>query len=419
MKAPSNNTEDHDPSSASGQQDSRGQNAVPTGSRSSNSDQFRLRGDPPRVTRLSRKFLLGLGGTAAIAIAAALGYGLHTTRQDGDDNNSANLYDAQNHNVANGLSSLPSSYAGLKTNNVPQLGKPLPGDLGTVMVNPHTNAASGETNNMDSASQRQAQIQQAALTSKLFIQADRQPNNQNNSGANSIPGTDMSSSSATTTAAPTDTKTAFMDQPTNRNTVSPERLQQPVSPYVVQAGTIIPAALITGIRSDLPGQIIAQVTQNVYDSPTGHYLLIPQGAKLIGEYQNSISFGQNRVLLVWTRLIMPDGNSIVLDRLPGTDTQGYAGLYDQVNNHWGSLLAGAVLSTILSVAAEAGTSDSENNLAQALRMGASNSVSQTGQQIVQRELDVQPTLTIRPGFPVDVMVTRDLALQPYNQGSPQ
>ena len=380
-------------------------------------DGFRLRGDSPRVTRLSRKFLLSLGGVSAIAIAAALGYGLHTNRVAG--NSSANLYDTQNHDVADGLSTLPSSYAGLKTNNVPQLGKPLPGDLGTIMVNPHTNAASGEATGTDSAAQRQAQIQQAALTSKLFIQADRQPNSQNSASTNNMPGNDMPSSSATitATATPTDAKTAFMDQPVNRNTVSPEQLQQPVSPYVVQAGTIIPAALITGIRSDLPGQIIAQVTQDVYDSPTGRYLLIPQGAKLIGQYDSSVTIGQDRVLLVWTRLIMPNGDSIVLDRLPGTDTQGYAGLYDQVNNHWGSLFAGAILSTILSVGAEAGTSDSENNLAQALRMGASNSISQTGQQIVQRELDVQPTLTIRPGFPVDVMVTRDLALQPYTQGN--
>ncbi len=210
-----------------------------------------------------------------------------------------------------------------------------------------------------------------------------------------------------------------MNAPVDRNTISPDRLQKPASPYVVQAGTIIPAALITGIRSDLPGQIIAQVTQDVYDSPTGRYLLIPQGTKLIGQYDSSVTFGQSRVLLVWTRLIMPDGESIVLDRLPGADTQGYAGLYDQVNNHWGMLFEGAILSTILSVGVEAGTSDSENNLAQAIRMGASNSISQTGQQIVQRELDVQPNLTIRPGFPVDVMVEADLVLKPYGQEKTQ
>jgi len=176
---------------------------------------------------------------------------------------------------------------------------------------------------------------------------------------------------------------------------------------------VIPAALITGIRSDLPGQITAQVTESVYDSPTGRTLLIPQGARLIGQYDNSVAFGQSRVLLVWTRLILPDGKSIVLERQPGADTEGYAGLEDDVDYHWGSLFKAAVLSTLLSVGAETGSSNSEDNLAQAIRQGASNSVSQTGQQIVRRQLNIQPTLTIRPGFPVRVIVTRDLVLSPY------
>jgi len=213
-----------------------------------------------------------------------------------------------------------------------------------------------------------------------------------------------------------DRKTAFLDAATDKRTVSPDRLEAKASPYVVQAGTVIPAALITGIRSDLPGQITAQVTEAVYDSPTGHYLLIPQGAKLIGQYDSSVAFGQSRILLVWTRIIMPDGTSIVLERQPGADTQGYAGLEDEVDNHWGMLFKAAVLSTLLSVGAEAGTSQNENNLVQAIRSGASNSISQTGQQIVQRQLNIQPTLTIRPGFPVRVIVTRDLVLAPYGQG---
>ena len=213
-----------------------------------------------------------------------------------------------------------------------------------------------------------------------------------------------------------DRKTAFLNASTDKRTVSPDRLDAKASPYVVQAGTVIPAALITGIRSDLPGQITAQVTEAVYDSPTGQYLLIPQGAKLIGQYDSSVAFGQSRILLVWTRIIMPDGTSIVLERQPGADTQGYAGLEDEVDNHWGMLFKAAVLSTLLSVGAEAGTSQNENNLVQAIRSGASNSISQTGQQIVQRQLNIQPTLTIRPGFPVRVIVTRDLVLAPYGQG---
>ena len=185
------------------------------------------------------------------------------------------------------------------------------------------------------------------------------------------------------------------------------------SPYVVQAGSVIPAALITGIRSDLPGQITAQVTENVHDSPTGRILLIPQGTRIIGQYDNGVGFGQRRVLLVWNRLIFPNGRSIVLERQTGADAEGYAGLEDGVDYHWGELFKAAVLSTILSVGASAGTSGSDSDLVSALREGASDSISQTGRQIVQRQLNIAPTLTIRPGFPVRVIVTRDLVLEPY------
>ncbi|MET4072447.1 type IV secretory pathway VirB10-like protein [Bradyrhizobium sp. S3.2.6] len=129
-----------------------------------------------------------------------------------------------------------------------------------------------------------------------------------------------------------------------------------------------------------------------------------------------MAFGQSRILLVWTRIIMPDGNSIALERQPGADTGGYAGLEDEVDNHWGMLFKASVLSTMLSVGAEAGTSQDENNLVQAIRSGASNSINQTGQQIVQRQLNIQPSLTVRPSFPVRVIVTRDLVLAPYRKG---
>jgi len=210
-----------------------------------------------------------------------------------------------------------------------------------------------------------------------------------------------------------DRKLAFVNAAVDKRTISPDRLQAPASPYVVQAGSLISGALLTGIRSDLPGQITGQVTENVYDSPTGRYLLIPQGAKLIGIYDSQVTFGQSRVLLVWTRLIMPNGQSIVLNRQQGADPQGFSGLEDEVDNHWGELFKAALLSTLLSVGSEAGTSGQENDLIQAIRQGASNSISQTGQQIVGRQLNIQPTLTIRPGFPIRVIVNRDLVLAPY------
>ena len=171
--------------------------------------------------------------------------------------------------------------------------------------------------------------------------------------------------------------------------------------------------MITGLRSDLPGQITAQITEAVYDSPTGKVLLIPQGARLIGQYDAQVAFGQSRALLVWNRIVMPNGRSIVLERQPGADPEGYAGLQDQVDNHWGALFKAALLSTILSVGSEAGTSNDENSLVDAIRRGASDSISQTGRQVVGRSLQVQPTITVRPGFPVRVIVTRDLVMEPY------
>ena len=378
---------------------------------------LRLRGERPRVTRLSRRVLIGLGAVSALAVAGALGYALQTRNaaQTGQE-----LLSTQNRPSAEGLAGLPKDYTGLPR-QAPPLGPPLPGDLGKPILNagaaPNT-VTPGTT--PDPEAQRRAQEIEAARLSRLFAQTNQQPQ----------PVGLAAPTAAGTTAGPTptppvdagaaqnmqDRKTAFLNASTDKRTVSPDRLDAKASPYVVQAGTVIPAALITGIRSDLPGQITAQVTEAVYDSPTGKYLLIPQGAKLIGQYDSSVAFGQSRVLLVWTRIIMPDGSSIVLERQPGADTQGYAGLEDEVDNHWGMLFKAAVLSTLLSVGAEAGTSQNENNLVQAIRSGASNSISQTGQQIVQRQLNIQPTLTIRPGFPVRVIVTRDLVLAPYGQG---
>src|SRR6202051_2610115 len=160
----------------------------------------------------------------------------------------------------------------------------------------------------------------------------------------------------------------------------------------------------------------AQVTENVFDSPTGRFLLVPQGTRLIGVYDSQVSFGQSRVLLVWTRLIMPNGRSIVLDRQPGADTAGYAGLEDEVDNHWGALFKAALLSTLLGVGSELGSTTgtgSNRDVISALRRGSSDSLNQTGQKVVQQNLNIQPTLTVRPGFPVRVIVNRDLVLEPY------
>ncbi|RST10662.1 TrbI/VirB10 family protein, partial [Streptomyces sp. WAC04770] len=140
----------------------------------------------------------------------------------------------------------------------------------------------------------------------------------------------------------------------------------------------------------------------VYDSITGRILLIPQGARLIGEYDSQITAGQTRVLLAWDRLILPDGRSIVLERQPGTDAAGYAGLQDRVDQHWGNMLKAAAISTLLGIGSEMATNNN-SSLVQALRYGTQDTINQTGQQIVRRQLDVPPTLTIRPGYPLRIV----------------
>jgi type IV secretory pathway VirB10-like protein len=367
---------------------------------------MRLHAPRPPVTRLSRKVLVGLGLVASTAILAALGFALwphRSTLPTQTVNTSSN-------NTPEGLASLPHDYAGL-AQPAPKLGPPLPGDLGKPMLNAGISAPGMPAPALTPEQQRVAQERDAARTSHLFATT-----NVSQAVAPTAPA--VQPPIATTPSAPSgsadaDHKLAFLGGPADHQTQSPDRLQPTPRPFVLQAGAVIPAALITGLRSDLPGQITAQVTENVYDSQTGKILLIPQGARLIGQYDAQTTFGQSRALLVWNRLILPNGRSVVLERQPGTDSEGYAGLEDQVDEHWGSLFEAAILSTILSVGAEAGTSNSENNLAQAIRQGASQNFNQVGQQVVGRSLNVQPTITIRPGFPVRVMVTHNLVLEPY------
>ncbi|MFG1379690.1 TrbI/VirB10 family protein [Xanthobacter autotrophicus] len=382
---------------------------------------MRLRPEPPRVTRLSRKVLAGLGLFAGLGIGGALIYALQARKDHGP---SQELYATDIKATPDGLAGLPKDYTG-----IPKLGPPLPGDLGRPILNAQTAAqppipSMGGMPNpaLSPEEQRQQQETEAARTGRLFAQTNTRPaspavvQQAGITSASSAPAADLTSLGlAPQAATPTaqERQTAFLNQAVDRRTVSLDRVAAPASANILQAGAVIPAALITGIRSDLPGQITAQVTENVHDSPTGRILLIPQGTRIIGQYDNGIGFGQRRVLLVWNRLIFPNGRSIVLERQPGADAEGYAGLEDGVDYHWGELFKAAVLSTILSVGASAGTSGSDSDLASALREGASDSISQTGRQIVQRQLNIAPTLTIRPGYPVRVIVTRDLVLEPY------
>jgi type IV secretory pathway VirB10-like protein len=388
---------------------------------------LRLRPERPPVTRLSRKVLMGLAAVAAILISGALIWGLYQGQKK--PAGGTEKYNTENRPTPDGLTALPRDYTGLTRSNlspiapgVPVLGPPLPGDLGRPIHNAQV-AAPGEPA-VDTEQQRVVQETEAARTSRLFATTNARERPTSPTALPPTTPADQSAGSLTGRVEPPpydsdsllnmqDRKLAFLTGPVDRKTVSPDRLVNPASRYVVQAGAVIPAALITGIRSDLPGQVTAQVTEHIYDSPTGRYLLIPQGSKLIGVYDSQISFGQDRVLLVWTRLIMPNGRSIVLERQPGADTQGFAGLEDEVDHHWRRLFKAAALSTLLGVGAELGAANNDSAILTALRRGSTDSLNQAGQQVVRRNLNIQPTITIRPGFPVRVIVNRDLVLAPY------
>ncbi|OCC23751.1 conjugal transfer protein TraI [Croceicoccus estronivorus] len=376
---------------------------------------FQLRGDPPRVMRLSRKALALMGVVGGLGIGGSLIYAL----KPAGEKEAKELYSTESRTTSETITSGPRDYS-----QAPKLGPPLPGDLGgpivsaqqrgeNVPVPPVGGQPDPRAQVEEAARQRAQQERDAARMSGVFLGGS-------SVGAAAMPplpnlavATPDAAAPQTADVAQSDqaAKRAFMAQASSRRTVSVERLTAPASPNIVQAGSIIPAALITGIRSDLPGQITAQVTANVYDSPTGRILLIPQGARLVGEYDSEIAAGQTRVLLAWDRLIMPDGRSIILERQPGADAAGYTGLQDRVNQHWGNLLKAAAVSTLLGVGAELGA-DSEDDLTRALRRGSQDTINQTGQQIVRRQLNVQPTFTIRPGHPLRVVLTRDLVLEP-------
>lgn len=213
-----------------------------------------------------------------------------------------------------------------------------------------------------------------------------------------------------------DDKRQFMDEKRDTGTLQ-SRLTLPATPTVVSAGTLIPALFLTGISSDLPGQITAQVSQPVYDTPTGRHVIIPQGSVLIGAYDSRVTFGQNRVLLVWQRLRFPNGSSLDLEGMAGVDLSGYAGVSDKVNNHWGKVLSSVLLSSTVAAAVATAEGDSfsafQRDAGQAASQGAAQQINQAGAQLLQRSINVQPTLEIRPGQRVAVMVNKDLALSPY------
>jgi len=210
-------------------------------------------------------------------------------------------------------------------------------------------------------------------------------------------------------------KLSFLKSGTETQIYNPHVLQKPVSPYQLMAGTIIAASLVSGLSSDLPGFVIAQVTENVYDTVSGRHLLVPQGSRLVGKYDNVVAFGQERALVVWQRIILPDGSSVVIDNLPATDTGGYAGLADEVDLHTWKLLKGIALATVLSVGSQLAFGSSDSDLVKALQQSTQSTTNRAGQRLVERNLNVQPTITVRPGWPLRVIVHKDIVLRPYRE----
>lgn len=193
--------------------------------------------------------------------------------------------------------------------------------------------------------------------------------------------------------------------------------RDPASPYLVMAGTTIPALMIGGINSDMPGMVIGQVAENVYDTATGNNLLIPQGARLIGQYDNTVSLGQTRVAVIWQRIIYPDASSIDLGTMEGADQGGYAGFHDQVNTHFWSKLGGAMLLSIAGAGVQLSQPQAVNgqnyNSQQIAAAALGQQFAQLGAEYARAGLSVPNTLEIRPGYRFVVMVNKDMHLRPY------
>lgn len=304
------------------------------------------------------------------------------------------------------LSDLPSSYA-----DAPKLGPPLPGDLGRPILRAQERTEDAVTPSArDAARQQRLADIKAARESGLMVQI---ATGRGAAAPAQVAAIEPLPSAAGITPTIAGTRkeqfASALDRSGDHNSGG---LAAPLSPNSLLAGSVIAASLITGLNSDLPGMVTAQVTQNVFDTVTGSILLVPQGARLIGKYDSVVAFGQRRALVIWQRLILPDGSSLRLDNMPATDAAGYAGLTDKVDFHTWALLKGVGVATMLGVGSEL-TISGESDLVQAIRESAQSNTARAGEQITQRNLDIQPTITIRPGAPVRVLVTRDLILAPW------
>lgn len=378
-----------------------------------------LRAQPVRAIRFKRGAIIAIAALGSASLVATAWVALrpsarHVAGHSADETVAAKA-------PGDALDALPASYA-----DVPRLGPPLPGDLGRPILEHQRAMAIGpvpaDPPRVDQAAaterDRRASELRAARKSALLVQPGNHAVPQISEDApissTLVPLPDASRLAIDPDRDPNgqQRKADFMTARDSRSDVTEHRLTPPASPDMLSAGSVIAASLVTGLRSDLPGLVIAQVTEQVFDSATGRILLIPQGARLIGSYDSVVAFGQRRALIVWQRLLLPDGNSILLDNAPASDPSGYAGLADKVDFHSWTLLKGVAISTLLGVGASL-SSSGKGDLVQAIRESTEQNVARAGDKITSRTLDIQPTITIRPGAPVRLIVQRDLILAPW------
>lgn len=382
-----------------------------------------LRGAPGRVLRFRRGAIIAIAALGSTAIVGAAWVALKPASfrmvASSDDRM------GEGKAPADALADAPKSYG-----DVPQLGPPLPGDLGRPILR-HSQAIGAVP--MPAGPDQAAQ---AAEAERQRIAAERKAARESGvmmqmSGANRSALATMADTAATAASLavnPADPRLAldpdrdpngqqrkadFLAGKDGAGNINPHPLVPPESPLMLSAGSVIAASLITGLNSDLPGLVTAQVTENAYDSVSGRILLIPQGSRLIGSYDSVVAFGQSRTLVVWQRIILPDGSSVRIDNVPAADTAGYAGLADKVDVHTWQLLKGVALSTLLGVGTELSFGSSESDLVRAIRESAQQSGSRVGDQLVTRNLNIQPTIRVRPGWPLRIVVHKDLALRPW------
>jgi type IV secretion system protein TrbI len=389
-----------------------------------------LRAPQPRVKRLNRmaiaSVLAGLGILITFALLAAL--------RDPPKSPVQNKSSTQLVLPSDALNDLPADYAAAaaqRRRDVPKLGSPIGGEFGAAQLQVQNEAAArAGTSTDDPIGKALADLALARLKRRAAAR-DAKPEFADRSSATATiaehPPATSSASSATTSDSPAhsprdqdnrqDDKRDFASQHHVGDPYLDEGVLVPKNKIYLGAGTLISALLLTGINSDLPGMITAQVGETVYDTVTGHHVLIPQGSTLIGEYDSRVTYGQERVLFVWTRIRFPNGSSISLESMPGTDLSGFAGVKDKVDNHLWKLAQGVVFGSLLGAAAQqsygGGISTSNPSLAQLAAAGAAQNINSAGQQLVQKDLQVQPSLVIRPGQRVAVFVTKDIELPPY------